>query len=47
MYAQHADAKTATEMKAYTELIEHTEASIDMVPIKGGEFLMGSPADED
>ncbi len=43
----NADAKTVAEMKAYTELIEHTEAEIDMVPIKGGEFLMGSPADED
>ena len=26
-------------MKEYTELIEHTDAKIEMVPIKGGEFL--------
>ena len=43
----NADAASAGEMKAYTELIEHTEATIDMVPIPGGEFLMGSPASEE
>jgi formylglycine-generating enzyme required for sulfatase activity len=42
----NSDAKTEGEMKEYTELIEHTDAKIDMVPIKGGEFLMGSPDGE-
>jgi formylglycine-generating enzyme required for sulfatase activity len=41
-----SDAKTEVDMKEYTELIEHTDCKIEMVPIKGGEFLMGSPADE-
>jgi formylglycine-generating enzyme required for sulfatase activity len=40
------DAATEEEMQEYTELIEHTDAKIEMVPIKGGEFLMGSPDDE-
>lgn len=39
-------AKTPDAMKAYTELIEHTDATIDMVPIPGGQFLMGSPKSE-
>ena len=39
-------AKTEAEMKPYTELIEHTDAQIEMVPIKGGRFLMGSPESE-
>jgi formylglycine-generating enzyme required for sulfatase activity len=43
----NADAATQAEMKPYAELIEHTELSIKMVPIPGGEFLMGSPDDED
>ena len=43
----NADAASAGDMKAYTELIEHTEAKIDMLPIPGGEFLMGSPASEE
>jgi formylglycine-generating enzyme required for sulfatase activity len=41
-----ADAKAPAEMKPYTELIEHTDATIGMVPIPGGEYLMGSPASE-
>ena len=40
-------AKTAKEMKGYGEKIEHTEVKIDMVPIPGGTFMMGSPDDED
>jgi formylglycine-generating enzyme required for sulfatase activity len=40
-------AKTETDMKSYTELIEHTDIKIELVPIKGGEFVMGSPDDED
>ena len=40
-------ATKESEMKPYAEVIEHTELTIDMVPIPGGEFLMGSPDDED
>jgi formylglycine-generating enzyme required for sulfatase activity len=36
-------AETEAEMKPYQEKIEHTEAKIDMLPIKGGTFAMGSP----
>lgn len=42
----NSNAKTEAEMKAYTELIEHSDGKIDMVPIKGGKFVMGSPATE-
>jgi formylglycine-generating enzyme required for sulfatase activity len=41
-----AIAKTAKEMKAYAEPIEHTDVKIDLVPIPGGKYLMGSPAKE-
>jgi formylglycine-generating enzyme required for sulfatase activity len=41
-----AEARTEAEMKPYTELIEHTDARIEMVPIRGGRFLMGSPESE-
>lgn len=34
------------QLKPYQELIEHTEVSIEMVPIPGGKFMMGSPDDE-
>ena len=44
---ENSAAKAPAEMKEYTELIEHTEAKIEMVPIKGGEFLMGSPDGEE
>lgn len=33
-------------MKPYTELIEHSEGKIEMLPIKGGKFMMGSPKTE-
>ena len=42
-----AEAKDAKEMKPYAELIEHTEVKIDLLPIPGGKFLMGSPAKEE
>ncbi|WP_372895273.1 formylglycine-generating enzyme family protein [Stieleria sp.] len=42
-----AVASTPTEMKPYAEPIEHTQLKIEMVPIPGGEFVMGSPDDED
>ncbi len=41
-----SEASTEGEMKPYKELIEHTEAKIEMLPIPGGKFVMGSPADE-
>jgi formylglycine-generating enzyme required for sulfatase activity len=47
LIVENADAKTAAEMKPYTELIEHTDSTIDLVPIAGGEFTMGSPTAEE
>lgn len=38
--------KTVEEMKEYTGTIPKTGVKYDMVPIPGGEFLMGSPEDE-
>jgi formylglycine-generating enzyme required for sulfatase activity len=43
---ENAEASTEAEMKPYTEVIEHAEVTFDMVPIKGGTFLMGSPEAE-
>lgn len=40
-------ATTEAEMKPYTDVIEHTEVTFDMVPIPGGTFVMGSPDSED
>ncbi len=42
-----AEAKSAAEMKPYTEEIGGTDVTFDMVPIPGGEFMMGSPEDEE
>jgi formylglycine-generating enzyme required for sulfatase activity len=39
-------ATTEAEMKPYAELVEHTAEKIEMVPIRGGKFLMGSPDSE-
>lgn len=39
-------AANEAEMKPYAEQIEHTELEIDMLPIPGGEFVMGSPDTE-
>ncbi|MCA9035035.1 MAG: formylglycine-generating enzyme family protein [Planctomycetaceae bacterium] len=33
-------------MQVYAEPLEHTDLVIDMVPVKGGRFLMGSPLSE-
>jgi len=41
-----AEAKTAAEMKPYTEKLTGTEVTFDMVPIPGGEYVMGSPDSE-
>jgi len=37
---------TEQEMKPYSETISGTDLSFDMVPIRGGVFTMGSPANE-
>ncbi len=42
-----AIAATASEMKPYSEPIKHANVAIEMVPIAGGSFTMGSPADEE
>jgi formylglycine-generating enzyme required for sulfatase activity len=42
-----SEAKTQAEMRPYTELIEHSDETIEMVPIPGGKFLMGSPPSEE
>ncbi len=39
-------AATEKEMKPYHENISGTKVTFDMVPIPGGTFTMGSPADE-
>jgi len=41
-----AEAKTQADMKKYTEALAGTDVSFDMVPIPGGEYLMGSPEGE-
>ncbi len=41
-----ADATTQGRMKPYTEVISDTDVTFDMVPIRGGQFTMGSPATE-
>ena len=43
---QGSGGRRPAEMKPYTELIEHTDGTIEMVPIPGGEYMMGSPASE-
>ena len=41
-----AEATSEADMKPYTQAIPGTDTSFDMVPIKGGEFIMGSPESE-
>jgi formylglycine-generating enzyme required for sulfatase activity len=41
-----SQATTQAEMKPYVEIIEQTDATIDMLPIPGGKFMMGSPESE-
>ena len=41
-----AVATSAAAMKPYAEIIEHTDSRLEMVPIQGGKFLMGSPETE-
>ena len=35
----NSSAKQESEMKAYTEIIEHSFAKIEMLPIPAGKFL--------
>jgi formylglycine-generating enzyme required for sulfatase activity len=37
-----ADAKSEGEMKPYKEVIQDSDVKIEMLPIKGGKYLMGS-----
>ena len=37
-----AEAATESDMKPYSEPIEHTDVFVEMVPIPGGTFVMGS-----
>lgn len=41
-----AEAKTAAEMKKYTEQIPLGDIGFDMIPIPGGTYTMGSPDGE-
>ncbi|MCA9047755.1 MAG: formylglycine-generating enzyme family protein [Planctomycetaceae bacterium] len=41
-----AEAQAEADMKPYAEILEHTDLKLDMVPIRGGTFLMGSPDGE-
>ncbi|MDB6031728.1 MAG: hypothetical protein JWM16_2066 [Verrucomicrobiales bacterium] len=40
------EARSEAEMKAYTNNIPGTHVTYAMVPIKGGDYVMGSPAGE-
>jgi len=41
-----ADAKSEGEMKPYKEVIQDSDVKIEMLPIKGGKYLMGSSDSE-
>ncbi len=41
-----AIASSESEMKPYEQPIMHTDTTIELVPILGGTFVMGSPGDE-
>jgi formylglycine-generating enzyme required for sulfatase activity len=42
-----AEAAAEAEMKPYAEAIEHTTAKIELLPIPGGTFVIGSPDSEE
>src|SRR5438132_13058807 len=42
----NAEAKTQADMKKYTEALAGTDVTFEMVPIPGGEFVMGSHTGE-
>lgn len=41
-----SEASAPDQMKRYSELVEHTEEKIEMIPIPGGKYVMGSPDGE-
>lgn len=41
-----AVADLVDTMKPYAEPLEHTDIAVEMVPVPGGTFMMGSPEDE-
>ncbi len=41
-----AAAASEAEMKPYTDKIANTQVSFQMLPIKGGKYMMGSPDSE-
>ena len=41
-----AQEKSQADMKPYKTTIPNTEVTFEMIPIKGGEFMMGTPASE-
>jgi len=43
--AGEKDAKPADDFKPYAQAMDGTDISFEMVPIPGGEFVMGSPDD--
>jgi len=42
-----SDAKDEAGMKAYAETVPGSDAKFDMLPIRGGKFVMGSPDSEE
>ncbi|MDB4733660.1 SUMF1/EgtB/PvdO family nonheme iron enzyme, partial [Planctomicrobium sp.] len=40
-------ATKESEMKPYKQRLRHTEIDFHMLPIPGGEYIMGSPKDEE
>jgi formylglycine-generating enzyme required for sulfatase activity len=42
----NATAITEADMKPYTDVLTGTELKFDVVPIRGGSFVMGSPSGE-
>ncbi|HEY2894558.1 MAG TPA: SUMF1/EgtB/PvdO family nonheme iron enzyme, partial [Pirellulales bacterium] len=43
---KNTSAKTQDEMRPYTDVIANGDVTFGMVPIRGGKYLMGSPAAE-
>ncbi|HIG86648.1 MAG TPA: formylglycine-generating enzyme family protein [Planctomycetes bacterium] len=44
---ERSAAKRPQDMQSYRETIPGTSEGFDLVPLQGGSFLLGSPADED
>ena len=45
-FVPQSTAQTKSDMQPYREVLSDTDAGLEMVPIAGGHFTMGSPADE-